>query len=127
MGFKGNSILLQKAADTYIYLGEHIQSFKTSAEIVKYVSPVGNSGVPYPFAVDTDNRFYLMIEDVVLDNVPAEQHEDPYDYYYMMTVDVSIPKSRRSQEDESMIFQGIKKYFIGEEQYTLSYNPNPEK
>ncbi len=49
--FKGNSILVKLDDDKYIYIGESIFKFKAKDRIINYLSPVGNSGVPYPYAV----------------------------------------------------------------------------
>ena len=75
---KGNSILL-KIGKKYIYIGTSVKEFKPKAEIVKYVSPVGNSDVPYPYAIDINGNYYLMIENVILDHIEGNE---PYDYYY---------------------------------------------
>lgn len=75
---KGNSILL-KVGKKYIYIGTSVYEFTPKAEIVKYVSPIGNSDVPYPYAVDTKGNYYLLIEHVILDHIEGS---NPYDYYY---------------------------------------------
>lgn len=58
---------------------QEVLSFKAPAKLVEHVSPVGNSSVPYPYAVDADGRHYLFIEKVVLDQIPtdAEHPDDP--------------------------------------------------
>ena len=71
----GNSILLHINRNKYIYIGPEIYSF-TSKPIESYVSPVGNSQVPYPFAVDIDKNYYLMEEHVII------HYDDPYNVYY---------------------------------------------
>lgn len=78
----GNSILLHLSGLTYVFIGWMIQQFQAIAPIVKYVSPVGNSSVPYPFAIDSEKRFYFMIENQYIDQVPKEYQPDPYDYLY---------------------------------------------
>lgn len=49
----GNSILVHLHDDIYVYIGASIKEFKVRQgdAIQKYVSPVGRSAVPYPFAV----------------------------------------------------------------------------
>jgi hypothetical protein len=66
----GNSILLELNSKKleYLYIGYEIYSFKAYTKIVEYVSPVGNSGVPYPYAIDELGNYYLMIEEIVLEN-----------------------------------------------------------
>lgn len=78
----GNSILLWIKDNQYVYIGESIFRFRSLSKIVKYLSPVGNSGVPYPYAIDYEGRYYLMIENVVVENIPRGFKRDPYDYYY---------------------------------------------
>ena len=78
--FKGNSFLMY-VDDYYIFIGHKIYSFKTNLEIINYVSEVGNSDVPYPYAVDIENNYYLMIEEIMLP-IPEKYNTNPYDYYY---------------------------------------------
>jgi hypothetical protein len=77
---KGNSILVRKG-DEYYYIGDSIYKFKPNDAIIKYVSPVGNNDVPYPYAVGEDN-IYLMIENIYFDKYILPQHTDPYEFYY---------------------------------------------
>ena len=55
----GNSILLNIKGKIYVYIGEDIFSFTAFDDIKKFVSPVGNNGVPYPYAIDIDDRYYI--------------------------------------------------------------------
>jgi hypothetical protein len=87
--FDGNSILLELNPNTheYVYIGESIYSFKAYSKILSYVSPVGNSSVPYPYAIDELGNHYLIIEDVVLTMTEElrtilDEGEDAYTYYY---------------------------------------------
>jgi hypothetical protein len=93
--FNGTSILLQKDDQNYIFVGERILEFEVDAPdyIVRFVSPLGNSDVPYPFAVDNQGRFYLFIENVVLESVPESHRNDPYDYWY----DLSKTEKKRQK------------------------------
>jgi len=76
----GNSILLDMGKMEYIFIGWNVTKFKAKSKITKYVSPVGNSAVPYPYAIDEDGNYYLMLENVMLDGV--SRGEDPYRVYY---------------------------------------------
>jgi len=78
----GNSILLWIKENEYVYIGESIFKFKSLAKIVKYFSPIGNSSVPYPYAVDEEERYYLLIENLMIKHIPRGFKKDPYDYYY---------------------------------------------
>ena len=90
----GNSILIYVNGNKYIYIGHEIYSFETASgkdnEIIKYISPIGNNDVPYPYAISEKNT-YLMIEDVILDNQylndsrissDNQYKNDPYCLYY---------------------------------------------
>ncbi|VBB18193.1 mg989 protein [Yasminevirus sp. GU-2018] len=59
--FHGNSILVQETKTSYISIGWMVHRFETDEEILDYVSPVGNSDVPYPVAY-TKNYVYFMLE-----------------------------------------------------------------
>ena len=66
--------MIKLSKHKYIYIGWKIYEFKTNDEIIKYVSPIGNSDVPYPYTIGTKNT-YLMIEDIY-------GNEDPSQVYY---------------------------------------------
>lgn len=125
--FDGNSILLKMSKLNYIYIGDEIKSFTSYAEITRYLSYVGNNDVPYPYAIDRDKNYYLMIENVVLNNVPPHHRNDIYHYYYnvnLMTVDEGwIPPRQPLIKN----FHDIDKFYIGNEQYTMRYRPSPSK
>nr|URM61880.1 DNA ligase [Mimivirus sp.] len=56
----GNTILIKLAVNKYIFIGSEIYKFKTdSDEIIDYVSPVGNSDVPYPVAYGTQFVYFM--------------------------------------------------------------------
>ena len=78
--FKGNSILLY-VNNYYIFIGHNIFSFQTNYEIINYVSDIGTNDIPYPYAVDKNNNYYLMLEEIMLP-VPYEYSTDPYEYFY---------------------------------------------
>ena len=119
----GSSILL-KVNDKYIYIGTSIYSFESYEEIIKLVSKVGNSDVVYPYAIDKLGNYYLLIENVVVQNVPDDR--DPYDFYYhrqLITPDRGylIPK----QPVDNLL--NISKYSVNDEQYTLTWCHNPNE
>eukprot|EP01102_Stenamoeba_stenopodia_P018742 TRINITY_DN6934_c0_g1_i1.p1 TRINITY_DN6934_c0_g1~~TRINITY_DN6934_c0_g1_i1.p1 ORF type:complete len:217 (-),score=43.06 TRINITY_DN6934_c0_g1_i1:33-596(-) len=80
--FDGNTILVQTGNLEYIYIGGKIFKFKTLAPITKYNSPVGNNDVPYPYAIDSEGRVYLMLESVILTGNGDAALEDPYKEYW---------------------------------------------
>uniref|UniRef100_A0A6C0CBD1 Uncharacterized protein n=1 Tax=viral metagenome TaxID=1070528 RepID=A0A6C0CBD1_9ZZZZ len=55
----GNTILIKINEHKYIYVGCEIFSFRTKEEILDFISPLGNSDVPYPLAYGTENIYFL--------------------------------------------------------------------
>ena len=51
--FDGNTILLQMTKEKYIIIANTISQFITKTQIIKYMSPIENNDVPYPYAIDT--------------------------------------------------------------------------
>jgi hypothetical protein len=66
--YDGNSILLHLEKNKYVFICEKMYSFESIDEIYRFVSPVGNSGCPYPYAFDRSHNVYLFIENIVLLN-----------------------------------------------------------
>lgn len=86
----GNSILVRESSDSlkYVYIGATIFSFYAKHVITVYVSPLGNSSVPYPYAISqTYNEYYLMLEKVMLDGnrLGILSLSAPYDIYYCLS------------------------------------------
>ena len=112
--FYGNSFLLHLNDNKYIHIGANIYSFKAKNKIIDYVSPVGNNDVPYPYAIDENNRIYLMIQDVILENgFDTSKYDNPYDYYYA--------------NNTLLDFRGIQNFRIGTESYNFTFNPFPKE
>lgn len=80
---KGNSILLQIGENKYVYIGSKIFAFnaKSGDTINKYFSPIGNSDVPYPYAVG-EKYTYFMIEDAAVLNEWLDSEKEPYSQVY---------------------------------------------
>jgi hypothetical protein len=93
---KGNSVLLHTSdrADggpgPLVYIGQSIQSFvpRPNDTIVAFVSPMGNSAVPYPYAIGRTHT-YLVEEAVCIDNATlvrvmasAPRALNPYEVLY---------------------------------------------
>jgi len=57
--FHGNTILIQETKLTVVSITWDIKRFKTTEEISAYVSPVGNSDVPYPIAFTKNNVYFI--------------------------------------------------------------------
>jgi len=86
--YDGNSIVIKLMGGEYVYIGESVFSFYTTSPIVRHISPVGSSDVPYPYSVTENGTIYLMIEDIQLlpclslTDYLTDPMNDPYSYYY---------------------------------------------
>ena len=86
--FHGNSVLIELCEKRYIFVGGHqIYEFETDTRVVEYMSPVGNSDVPYPYAI-TENKAYLMLEHKCVDLGDIAGRE-PYSVLYDITSTMS--------------------------------------
>jgi hypothetical protein len=85
--YPGNSILICVGPGKYIYSGHEIYSLETKGgeEIKKYYSPVGNSHVPYPYAVG-ENYTYFMLDKETVPNELLDLKEDAYGQFYGWTI-----------------------------------------
>ena len=93
--FKGNSILLRFLDNKYVYIGSEIYQFSLTSpdeKFIKYVSPVGNNDVPYPYMV-TNKNVYFMTENVFADRkIFGDLFEDPYQILYFQ--EPKIPRTK---------------------------------
>lgn len=82
-GHPGNSILIETAPGQYVYAGHEVYSFETKGKeaIVKYFSPVGNSSVPYPYAVG-ETHTYFMLDKMTVPNDLLDPKKDGYGQFY---------------------------------------------
>ena len=71
--YHGNSILIQETKNRYVSVGWYVSRFETDDEITDYISPVGNSDVPYPVAY-SDKYVFFMLDNVY---VKKEQLQTP--------------------------------------------------
>lgn len=128
--FDGNTILLKMNDTNYIYIGCKMFSFTSINPIISYHSPVGNNDVPYPYAIDSEKKYYLLIENVMLNYTKELEdyiinHNDPYEYYHkasLITDDRGL--GRKPLFDNNF---NIKKFYIGKELYTMTYSSSPSK
>ena len=86
--FDGNSILLKIDDLKYMFIGEKIYTFKTLNNITVFESPVGNSDVPYPYAIDSEENYYFLLgvskNSGILKIADISKRNDPYNYFYYM-------------------------------------------
>lgn len=118
--FDGNAMLLHEHDLEYVFVGQSVYRFHALSSIIKFVSPVGNNDVPYPYAIDYEDRYYLFIERVIV-RIPPELITnvftfDPYRYYYSESSITDIRKNIAPK------FKGIKSFFNdGEEEWNLCF------
>jgi hypothetical protein len=102
-----------------MYIGTSIKTFVPQPRdtIVAFVSPMGNSAVPYPYAIGRTHT-YLLEEDVCIDNatlvrVMASAHRvlDPYGvlYGYDLTRSSNSDAGPRKLESERRRARGSKR------------------
>ena len=89
--FGGNSVLLKLDPDHWLFIGADVRALTFSDQITRFVSPMGNNQVPYPYAVG-QMLTYLLIEDVAVPNVDAKT--DPYRVYYNLDQKSDAKKHR---------------------------------
>jgi hypothetical protein len=101
--YPGNSLLIQVRPGSYIFAGQEIYSFSTvdGEEILAYYSPVGNSAVPYPYAVG-ERHTYFMLEMEYVPNELLDLTKDAYGQFYGFTV---------KDEAQKAVIQGAAKKF----------------
>ena len=81
----GNSMLLRVGSTKYVYIGPNIYIFDAGDEIKKYFSPVGNSAVPYPYAIGTTYSFFLTYGTRLKSSLlrkPLGRSEEPGDEFW---------------------------------------------
>ena len=125
--FYGNSVLLDRGGGWYVHIGTEIIQFHTDTKIEWFMSPVGNSDVPYPYAVDSLGSVYLLTEGVVLvDGV--DDTEDPTHSYSdrsLITPDMGcVPPQMPAIAGG---FEGIEGWYMDGEPFTLRYTPHAAK
>lgn len=90
----GNSILINTKDNEYIYICDIIIKFTTKNKITKYYSPIGNSAVPYPYALDKKGQTYLIYDEEkkeIFIPVLEGKYKDAWgDYYGNTGNDVNI-------------------------------------
>jgi hypothetical protein len=83
-GKDGSSILLKINKLNYICIGSDVSTFTAKSEIIDFVSLVPtNSDWTYPYAIDKDNNFYLILHSVYGNKNKKNFNDiyDPYRYY----------------------------------------------
>ena len=125
--FNGNTIVIHLADNRYVFIGGEIFIFSTYTPIITYSSPVGNNDVPYPYAIDMDGNYYLLIENVILRHTEdlskkIQEYDNPYDYYYKYYIIVSHDENKHTPR-----LMNITEFYIGDDRYDLGYKPYPDE
>lgn len=97
---EGNSILLH-VGQKYIYIGSEIYEFSPKAgdTIQTYYSDIGNSDVPYPYAVG-NTHIYIMLDKVAVEKSFFNMKKDIYDQYYDATTFLRERMGQMSKEQK---------------------------
>jgi len=80
--FDGNTILLKQDKNKYIFVGSYIFAFKSPIEIIEFVSQVGNSGVPYPYASDKKGNYIIFEHNLCFHVRLDKAYDDVIGHYY---------------------------------------------
>lgn len=81
--YPGNSILVHLSGKHYLYIGSEIYKFNVDNDdqIISYFSPVGNSDVPYPYAIG-QRRAYFMLDKKSIPVDMIDATVDGYQQFY---------------------------------------------
>jgi len=83
----GNSILVHVSGNNYMYIGHEIYEFQMEDTVDTYFSIVGNSDVPYPVLLGTENAYFMLDHCYVPRSefdpkMTKAEWEDSYQRYY---------------------------------------------
>lgn len=97
---EGNSLLLE-VGSKYIYIGSEIYEWTPvkGDTIQAYYSDIGNSDVPYPYAVGK-THMYMLLEKVAVDKSFFNLKENIYQQYYY--ADNQLPICLKGYQDQSI-------------------------
>jgi len=115
--FGGNSLLLKSKKDKYIFIGESIFSFSTPSrdKITSFSSPMGNSAVPYPFAVG-QKYTYLFLEHIYVPNSTLRNFhpdlQDPYVWFYQHTSNLTSQNVQNMQNHQKWQAEYSRNYHL---------------
>lgn len=110
--FDGNSILLQLNRDRYVFIGSAIYEFSVKGDTIKeYISPVGNSDVPYPVAIGEQNIYFMLDQAYVpIEKFPSLTRSiknDAYSYFYGHCGDKRLSDYSKKMKNFKMIHKRI--------------------
>ncbi|MER2519286.1 MAG: hypothetical protein ABTQ34_01200, partial [Bdellovibrionales bacterium] len=76
----GNSLLIHAHGNVYYFIGELIARFTAKSAVRQFFSALGNSDVPYPWAI-SDETVYLFAGMKAIPRDKITNLSDPYLYY----------------------------------------------
>lgn len=90
---RGNSVLLGMGNNNYIFIGNEMYEFRTKSPIEQFISNVGRSAVPYPYAVTSERDAILFVEKTILTKwkFRIARRESPYKKWYAIIDNPNIP------------------------------------
>lgn len=95
----GTSVLLEISPHEYVAIsGDGIISFKTKEEIVKFVSPMGNNQVTYPYAIGSENTYLINAFTYTYLSNKLVGSADPYSIFY--ETDLATGKKIKSKIEQ---------------------------
>lgn len=135
LGLHGNTVLVELARSAavvsskskdlpyrYAYIGgDQIYEFETSDSIVSYVSPVGNSDVPYPVAYGTENTYFLLEQryvpngDIKTPRTVLDTEDVVSEFYGWIRNGKRITSDRNRKQMPSVSMKGISVIYGKEE------------
>ena len=109
--FYGNSILLELPDEKYVYIGSEIYQFTPNNKIISYLSPIGHSITPLPFAINKDNVYFMLDKTYVpikyLPKLNKTQMTDLYSYYYGSYKNIPLEKYAKKMNNVKIIQKRI--------------------
>ncbi len=98
---EGNTVLLE-VGEKYVYIGSEIYQFSPikGDSIEKYYSDVGNSDVPYPYAIGK-THVYIMLDKVAVEKSFFDMKKKIYEQYYEATTYLKDRMRAMSKEEKS--------------------------
>lgn len=98
---EGNSILLH-LGEKYMFIGEKIYEFKPMKgdSIKKFYSNIGNSDVPYPYAIGEKYVYILLSDHMAVEKSFFDMKDDIYQQFYEATT--YLPMCLRGHQSSSI-------------------------
>lgn len=99
--FEGATVLINVEDLKYMFVFNHVYSFEAEKPIDKFYVNMGNSNVPYSYAVDEANNYYLLTEGVIF--TTNKEFRDPYNFFYegkFFSTNVRSPEKKEAWKEK---------------------------